>query len=121
MISAKGRYLALATFVTTYPSMARPSQRARDSTGHIAARTEASSFRSVTQQSLPEELHGAINLEVKGDGAKSAKQAPSEKILLPTSAQTALTELQAMSVRSAKQARGRMQWFTEILGEIHRA
>ena len=67
---------------------------------------------------LPEELHGVIRLEVKGDGAKPARQAPSEKILLPATAQKALSALQAMSVRSAK-ARGRMQLFAEILGEIH--
>jgi len=69
---------------------------------------------------LPEELHGVIRLEVKGDGAKPAKQAPSEKSLLPATALAALTELQTLSVRSAK-ARTRMQWFTEILGEIHHA
>jgi len=61
-----------------------------------------------------------IILEVKGDGAKPAKQAPSEKSLLPATALAALTDLQTLSVRSAK-ARGRMQWFTEILGEIHHA
>jgi len=69
---------------------------------------------------LPEELHGVISLEVKRDGAKPAKQAPSEKSLLPATALAALTDLQTLSVRSAK-ARGRMQWFTEILGEIHHA
>jgi len=67
---------------------------------------------------LPEELHSMISLEVKGDGAKQARQAPSEKSLLPATALAALTELQALSVRSAK-ARGRMQFFAEILGEIH--
>jgi len=67
---------------------------------------------------LPEELHGVISLEVKSEGARPAKQAPSEKSLLPTTAQAALMELQAMSVRSA-QARARTQWFAEILGEIH--
>jgi transcriptional regulator with XRE-family HTH domain len=67
---------------------------------------------------LPEELHGVIRLEVASDGGKPAKQAPSEKSLLPATAQKALSALQAMSVRSAK-ARGRMQLFAEILGEIH--
>jgi hypothetical protein len=33
---------------------------------------------------------------------------------------SALAELQAMSVRSAK-ARARMQWFAEILGEINKS
>jgi len=94
---------------------------------HLASLAKAAG-RNVTERGelvcayvkdlLPEELHGAISLEVKGDGAKSSKQGASEKSLLPTTAQSALTELQAMSVRSA-QARGRMQWFTEILGEIH--
>ena len=94
---------------------------------HLASLTKAAGH-NVTERGelvcayvkdlLPEELHGAISLEVKGDGPKPAKQAPAEKSLLPKTAQAALTQLQAMSVRSAK-ARGRMQLFAEILGEIH--
>ena len=94
---------------------------------HLAALAKAAG-RNVTERGelvcayvkdlLPEELHGVISLEVKGDGAKPAKQVPSERNLLPTTALAALTSLQAMSVRSAK-ARARMQLFTEILEEIH--
>ena len=76
--------------------------------------------RAYVQDLLPEELHGAISLELVGANAKPAKQAPLEKSLLPATALAALTELQTLSVRSAK-ARTRMQWFTEILVEIHHA
>ena len=71
------------------------------------------------QDLLPEELHEAIRLEVADAGARPSKPAPPEKGLLPATAVAALSELQALSVRSAK-ARLRMQWFAEILGEIHR-
>ena len=94
---------------------------------HLALLTKAAG-RNVTERGelvcayvkdlLPEELHGVISLEVRGDGAKPARHAPSEKSLLPATAQAALTALQAMSVRNA-QARARTQWFAEILGEIH--
>ena len=77
--------------------------------------------RAYVQDLLPEELYGAISLEVAGGGTKPAKlPASSEKSLLPTAALAALAELQTLSVRSAK-ARSRMQLFAEILGEIHSA
>jgi transcriptional regulator with XRE-family HTH domain len=69
---------------------------------------------------LPEELHGVVRLEVAGEGTKPSKPAPPEKSLLPATAVAALTELQALSVRSAK-ARVRVQWFAEILQEAHHA
>jgi len=77
--------------------------------------------RAYIQDLLPEELRGAISIEVPGDRAKPAKQqAASEESLLPKTALAALTQLQTLSVRSAK-ARSRMQLFAEILGEIHSA
>jgi transcriptional regulator with XRE-family HTH domain len=76
--------------------------------------------RAYVQDLLPEELHGVVRLEVAGDDRKPAKPAQSEKSLLPSAAAAALTELQALSRRSAK-ARGRLQWFAEILAEVHRA
>jgi transcriptional regulator with XRE-family HTH domain len=96
---------------------------------HLALLAKAAG-RSVTEKGelvcayvkdlLPEELHGVIILELAGDAGKPAKHAPAEKSLLPATALSALAELQAMSVRSAK-ARARMQWFAEILGEINKS
>ena len=76
--------------------------------------------RAYVQDLLPEELHGAISLELIGSGAKPAKHAAAESSLLPATAVAALRKLQTLSVRSAK-ARARMQSFAEILAEIHGA
>jgi hypothetical protein len=76
--------------------------------------------RAYVQDLLPEELRGLVRLAVAGDDGKRSKETRSEDRLLPSTASKALAELKALSVRSAK-ARMRMQWFAEILGEIHRA
>jgi transcriptional regulator with XRE-family HTH domain len=89
----------------------------------VAARTPAERgelARAYVQDLLPEELHEVVHLEVAGGGGKPSKETKSENRLLPSTASKALAELKALSVRSAK-ARMRMQWFAEILGEIHRA
>jgi transcriptional regulator with XRE-family HTH domain len=88
-----------------------------------AARTQAERgelARAYVQDLLPEELHGDLRLEVAGDSGKAARPARLEKSLLSSAAVTALVELQALSVRSAK-ARARMQLFAEILREAHGA
>jgi transcriptional regulator with XRE-family HTH domain len=92
--------------------LAKAAGRTGTETGELA--------RAYVQDLLPEELHGTISLELKGGKAKPAKQPQSEKSLLPTAALTALSQLQALSVRSAE-ARGRIQHFAEILEEIYQS
>jgi hypothetical protein len=75
--------------------------------------------RAYVQDLLPERLRGLVRLAVAGDGGRPSKKTKSESSLLPSTANKALAELQALSVRSPK-ARARMQWFAEILAEAHR-
>ena len=75
--------------------------------------------RAYVQDLLPEELRSLVRLAVAGDGGKPSKETKAENSLLPSTANKALAELQALSVRSAR-ARARMQWFAEILAEAHR-
>lgn len=76
--------------------------------------------RAYVMDLLPEELQGELSLEVAGAAGKGPRAPRSEKSLLPAAAAAAMSQLLALSVRSTK-ARERMQQFTEILLEAHRA
>jgi len=69
---------------------------------------------------LPESLQNEIRIETGSEGGKPSKQSAAENSLLPRSTRTALADLQALSMRSAK-ARARMQWFVEIMRDAHPA
>ncbi|MDD2765081.1 MAG: helix-turn-helix transcriptional regulator [Opitutaceae bacterium] len=88
------------------------------------ARTEAERselIRAYLLDLLPEVLQSEIRVESVRDGGRApARPARAEKPLLPAATAAALARLQFLGARNA-QARTRLEWFAEILHEVHGA
>jgi transcriptional regulator with XRE-family HTH domain len=68
---------------------------------------------------LPEALHRIVRIQVEGSSGVPAGSGRDSRSPLPPTAADAITQLQSLCLRNAR-ARARMQWFVEILREVHR-
>jgi transcriptional regulator with XRE-family HTH domain len=75
--------------------------------------------RAYVMDLLPANLQAEVRIGAATGAGRASGRARPERSLLPGSTGAALAQLKALGARSAK-ARGRLEWFAEILAEAHR-